>query len=336
MKRILFRADANPAIGTGDLASLVYLADTFRAGGWETFFLVRGYAGSLAVCRKYDVQNVTVIAADAPLSVELETLHRLRCERGLDALFFEITERPLSEYHGLPENIFKGCVCFDGLLPLGMDLVVDWDVAARTFFRPEEHPETEFLLGPEYVFLPPEFDMERVAARTYRDSVERILVSMGGADELDFTLASAKMLANIGVRAEVRFVLGPAYAGSAGLEAFLAGSGLRFSLARDVHNMFEEYMACDFALGAGGLTSSELAATRTPCALVALYEHQVARCKAFAEKSLAQYHGFRTLDPDLLRRGIEQPQPPCQGFAFRGKTEVLQRLEQCLAQRAVK
>jgi len=322
MRRILFRADANPAIGTGDLVSLVYLADVFGKNGWEPGFMVRGYGDSLAICEKYGLEDVSTIPPGASLAEEEAAIRELVLGRGVDALFLEVTERPLSDYRGLPREVFKGCVCFDGRIPEGMDLVVDWDVAANEFFSPGEHPETIFLLGPEFVFLPPEFDMERVAARTYRPEPERILVSMGGADELDFTRVCAEALAALGVEAEVRFVLGPSYAGRRDLEAFLDSSGMRHSLAVDVRDMFGEYLACDFAVGAGGLTSSELVASGTPCALVALYDHQVARCEYFGRQGLAAYLGYRRCD--ALELGMALSARTCnqQRLSFHGKEEV--------------
>ena len=334
MKRILFRADANPAIGTGDLTSLVYLADTFRKDGWEPHFLVRRYEASLALCRKYGLENVAELDAQASLDQEQALLRSLVEDRGLDALFFEITERPLSHFQELVDDlrgkVFKGCVCFDGALPRGMDLVLDWDVAAQGFFNPGEHPGTTFLLGPQYVFLPPEFDMDRVARRSYRPRVERVLVSMGGADELDFTRKAAEVLARLGVDAEFRFVLGAAYGGRDGLEHFLEGSGVRYSLAVDVRDMFLEYMACDFAVGAGGLTASELVASGTPCALVALYEHQEARCVRFGQMGLATYLGFRDLHGERLFRALTEAHPPAEAIPFVGKTTVLNHLNRAV------
>ena len=74
--------------------------------------------------------------------------------------------------------------------------------------------------------------------------------------------------------------------------------------------MLEEYLLVDIAIGAGGLISSELVASRTPALLLATCEHQVARCQYYETQGQVKYLGHRTFDEkDILASLEKAPRP---------------------------
>ena len=104
------------------------------------------------------------------------------------------------------------------------------------------------------------------------------------------------------------------------------------TIMQNIDKMFEEFMGCDIAIGAGGLTAFELIATRTPSLIMAAYEHQIARCSYFDKAGWATYLGFRSLDEDALFKKLTSPArvPPKNIF----KTEEIRKavdglLERC-------
>lgn len=310
MKRVLLRADAHPAIGIGDLMSLIHLAVYFTRSGWQPHLMIRAYPAALALVSRYRPANLHVLGADAGLDAEVAAINALVDQLGIDLVFFEITARPLTDYTGLRPAVAKACVCFDGKIPAGLDLVVDWDVAAASFFHPEDHPATRFLLGPRYVILPPDFDARAIAGRRHRSAPATVLVCMGGADEHNFTHQVCEAVMAGAPNLQLHVVVGAGYPYLDGLKAVLKAGGSAHRLDHNIDTMFAAYMGCDVAVGAGGLTASELVATRTPAVLIATYDHQVARCRYFDEQGWARYLGCRRVDSPQLIDAILHPPTP--------------------------
>lgn len=291
MKKVLFRADAKPEIGIGDLMSLIHLAEYFEADGWQTFFMIRSYPAGLKLTEQYQVKNLNIIESDISISDEVIKINQFIVDYDIDLIFFEITENRLSDYTGITSNVYKACVSFDGYILPDMDLVVDWDVEAEKFIQPEKYPNTKFLLGPEHVILPFNFDMTRAAKRIFNTPPERLLICMGGADEFNHTCKIINSLIGQNNQMHTTVIIGSGYEHQKELEKVLNTAGFKFNVKENISNMFEEYLKCDIAIGTGGLISSELVATNTPSFLIAAYKHQEARCVYFDKKGWVTYLG---------------------------------------------
>lgn len=329
MKRVLFRADAMPSIGTGDLVSLIHLSRYFEKKGWLCSFLIRDYPAGVTLAGKFGLQDVDIIPRDILVEDEVATINRIVEEKKIDLLFFEITQRPLTEYIGIMEGVKKACISFDGKILPDMDLVIDWDVAAADFFEPELYPRTKFLLGPEYVILPLSFDGKIIGDRRFRPKAGKLLICMGGADEFNYTQRVVDILIEYRIRMEVVVILGAGYGFHGDLEHTLTGSGLGYKIKQNVSNMFQEYMECDVAIGAGGLISSELVATRTPSILIATYRHQMARCEYFKSRGWVHYLGYRDFSGEELVSCIEKPREPGEQLPF-DTWKIMERVDELL------
>lgn len=333
MKKILFRADAQPGIGTGDLVSLLNLAKYFENSGWDTCIMTKRSAATMRLLEAREIKNYYVLDTEISLTQEIKTIAEFSQKESLDALFFEITERNLSDYKGLPPEPIKACVSFNGAIPDDMDLVVGWDIDAGKNFDTTKYPKTKFLLGVEYVILPLEFRCESAIERPFNPLVKRLLIAMGGSDEFNFTQKVVESLMKYQRNLELQIVIGSGYQFLHQLETFLASSGLVYEIRQNVTNMLDIMLHCDFALAAGGLTAFELLVTRTPSALIATYEHQIARCEFFKRNGLAKYLGFRSFDQDKLFDYISRPLQPPRGI--HKKTDVIrQSIEELYERRA--
>ncbi|MBF0515505.1 MAG: hypothetical protein HQK97_00100 [Nitrospirae bacterium] len=306
MRKILFRGDARPSIGTGDLMSLVTLSYYFEQDGWQTYFLIRGYEAGIKIIEGRGIKNVTVIAPDCSIQEEQKAMEAIIAQNNIDCLFLEITERTLTDYD-LPSGVKKVCVNFDGIIPDGIDIVINWDVEGTTYFDIKRHPKTRFLIGPQYIILPFNFDKSRIAARTYAPRPQHVLIAMGGADELNFTQKVLDTILGIESDLKITLIIGAGFLYKKELEMSLSKSNNRHVIKQDIKDMFLEYLSCDVAVGAGGLTSYELIATATPVILIATYEHQIGRCEYFDAQGWARYLGYRSYEPDKLRHLIQNP-----------------------------
>lgn len=305
MKKILFRADAKPSIGIGDLMSLITLSEYLSE--FDCFFLTQKTTAAMGIVERRKPKNIFWLNEDVDVEEDVATINALIDQYSINMLFFEITERRLTEYLGLNNNVSILCVNFDGFIPESVKLVVNWDVDAHKYYDINKFSDTKFLLGPQYVILPKAFYSDNIKYRKYSAIRKKILIAMGGADEFDFT---SKVAHAIGREdRELIVIVGAGYEKKAKLQEELNAKGIRYEIKVNVEDMLSEYLACDFAIGAGGLTSSELVASKTPCALIATYEHQIARCKYFDSEGQARYIGFKSFDAQELNLAIDTFKP---------------------------
>lgn len=323
MKKVLFRADARPTIGIGDLMSLIHLSKYFEDYGWETHFMIRGYDAGVKLTSKYNLKHLEILPSDISVMDEVDAINQYSIRKSIDMLFFEITERKLTEYQGLLSEVTKACVCFDGVILDDLNLVVDWDVAASKYFRPENYQDTIYLLGPKYVVLPKEFYCDpRIEQRKYNSKIRNVLIAMGGADEFNFTQKIAELLIERRPDLYLKIIIGSGYEFKQELEDRLSCFPSNYSIKHNITNMLEEYLLADLAIGAGGLISSELVASRTPALLLATCEHQVARCQYYATEGQVIYLGLRTFDEKSLLASLENAPRPNKLSIFNTKKIV--------------
>ena len=105
-------------------------------------------------------------------------------------------------------------------------------------------------------------------------------------------------------------IVGAGYKHGESLTRRLAASGYRHRMRQNVTDMLAAYLDCDVAVGSGGLTASELVASRTPAILISTYEHQIARCRHFHNNGWARYLGYRRVDSTTLANAVTTPRLP--------------------------
>jgi len=324
--RILFRADATPPIGSGDLASCVYLSEMLSKEGWDCRFLIRDYETAKEFLSRRNIDKFHVIPRDCGIEEEEREIASYVDENNISVTVFEITATKLKRYNLDRIKGRKCAVDFYNWIPSGLDMVINWDTDAIKIYDENDHQDTAFYLGPEYVLLHPDFlGCSQGESSRRRFPPKKIVVTMGGADEFDMTSKVVEgLLETAPVDFEIKVVLGAGYRAKDGLEEMCANTECDISIVENVTDMHSLYLECDYAFGAGGLTAYELVASRTPCSLIACYEHQVNRCAYFAEKGWACYLGFK----DELGTIEIKESPLCPDQVFTSKVdELLQKLK---------
>ena len=296
MKKILFRADAKISIGIGDLMSFVNLSRYFEEHGWECHFIVKDYIPVLALLNEYQIKNYLTIDKNSSIEQEIEIINNYLTTNEIKAIFLQINEVDLSHYSKIKNDIYKACVHFKENLAAGYNLVLSWDPDSHKYFNCDKYSRTKFFLGPEYVILSIDFDQDAIEGKIHNQDRKNLLLAMGGADEFDFTAKVIQKLKEMKCDMDLRIILGAGYNQTRNLEKILKVSKLKYQVRQNVKNMFAEYMACDVAIGTGGLTASELVYTRIPALLVAVYEHQTTRCKYFDQMGWVKYLGYRDIE----------------------------------------
>jgi spore coat polysaccharide biosynthesis predicted glycosyltransferase SpsG len=333
MKTIIFRADAYPSIGNGDLSSLIFLSEYFLLKDWRVLFVTKDYLPAQQLIQSYGKQNSTIFL-DKLLDInsEVEKLNEIIIEYEASVIFYSITDKDLLNYKNITDNIFQACICLNDKIDPNMKLIVNWDPYVISKFDKTKFDKTKFLFGSEYIVIPSNFNKDTINSRTYKD-FNKLLITLGGADELDFTNKLVNNLAQLDISStlDITIIVGSGYKFKDILQENLSKSGLKYTIKSNIHNMFEEYINTDFAIGAGGLTAYELLATKTPSALIATYQHQVYRCEEFKKQGFIRYLGYRDINQEELDDFLNNPYISEKSFEY--KTEdIVNILENILVE----
>jgi len=151
------------------------------------------------------------------------------------------------------------------------DLILNQNLSTtRELYRGKHDGDAELLLGPRYALLRREFRFTRVDRATAESRRSRVLISFGGADTENFTLAVLQRLAERRARFEVVVLAGAANPHIADLQAFAVRAPFPCAVRVNIPNVAAEMARADAAISAGGSTVWELAAMRLPALIGAI------------------------------------------------------------------
>lgn len=263
-ERILFIADAGPAIGGGHVMRSLTLARALEARGAECAF--RSHPDG-----------------DAVLDVFARDLFRFEDDAGFDALVFDHYALSARDHAAVARG--RPVLVIDDLAdrPLGADMVLDAGIGRRPGdYRGLVPDGCELLLGPAHAPMRPDFvalRAETLARRAEGGPVRRILVSLGLTDVGGFTLPAAQRLSGV---ADLDVVVGSGAPGLAALEA-LAEADPSVTLHVDTRHMARLTSDADIAIGGGGSSSWERCVLGLPTLLLVLADNQTQAAVALAE-----------------------------------------------------
>ena len=177
------------------------------------------------------------------------------------------------------------------------DLLLDqnWFPDAERRYAGRVPARCRMLLGPRYALLRPEFS--RSGKRERDGKVHRVLVSMGGMDPGNETSKSIQLLKGKSVAVDV--VVGAANPHRDAIKRQCAQAGFEFHLQPS--NMAELMAAADLAIGAGGTTTWERCRLGLPTLQIAIAPNQEAPSRALAEAGLVTYAGASLTEDSLLK-----------------------------------
>jgi UDP-2,4-diacetamido-2,4,6-trideoxy-beta-L-altropyranose hydrolase len=311
--RILFVADAGPAVGGGHVMRCLTLAGALRRAGAECGFVATAEAESVLdgfaapQIRRFkapsgDPAALCVLAAQAARTwgARWAVLDHYGVGAEADRLLRAAAGRLLAI-----EDLRRARDC---------DLVLDASLERRA----HDYPGCEALLGPAYALVRPEFAVARpavLARRAGAEGVETVLVSLGLTDvgAITWRVVSALMPV-LGAR-RLSVVVG---AGAPSLAALrtLAAADPRVALHVETRDMAGLIGAADLAVGAGGSSAWERCALGLPAITLVLADNQAQNSAALEragasvtiavnraiERRLVE--AFETLAGDAGRRAV--------------------------------
>lgn len=308
---IVFRADANPVIGTGHIMRCLALAGALARRGTRCQFLCREKdLGDMAERIRRDGHDLALIpeATNAPPD---ELRHAGWLPHGqaadADACRAILAGRPRPDWlvvdHYAIDHRWES-----DLRPLvGHILAID-DLADRRHdcdllldqnLRPEAaaDPYAERvpahcrrLLGPFHALLRPQFAAARDHAAGRPGSPPRLLVMFGGADRDDLTGRTVKLIVGLGLNLPSDVVIGPLYAHRQELERTLEGlpQATLHTATDDVATLMA---GAGLAIASPGTTSWERCALGLPAITLAVADNQTPLAEALARRGAHLFLG---------------------------------------------
>lgn len=304
--KVAFRVDASLNIGTGHVMRCLALADQLQGKGAVCRFVCRDFAGNMAEFvrgRGFQVDLLPVAGSGAEEQVghgyahwlgrtQLEDAEQTRQVLGDGALDWlvvdhyaldsvwerqirgpvsarllaidDLANRPHFCDVLLDQNPGRGSADYDGLLPS----------ACRT------------LIGPRYALLRPEFAEYRADSlkRRARAGVQRVLVTMGGMDKDNHTLAVLRALEarHLPETCQILVVMGALAPGLALVRDFAATMTACVEVRVGVSDMASVMSGSDVAIGAGGVTALERCCLGVPTLTLVIAENQRSGAEALA------------------------------------------------------
>lgn len=274
--KIAFRADAGSEEGMGHIVRSLTLARALPEE-WDVNFIVKQDDMVADYLKDYILEEkIFFLSPNISQEDEIKKLVSIVTENNIRILVNDSYEIGKDYLEELKQQVdYLASIHDFAPFAFPSDIVINGNIYAPELDYSSTGEETKFLLGPRYLLLREEFC--ELAERKLQRNVERILVTVGGADPLNLT---PKIIEALGLLEDnylsfVDVVIGPAFDNVR--EIKVAAENIKFdiNLHCDPHNMAELMLNCGLAVSAGGSTLYELAATGTPAVTVLQAENQI-------------------------------------------------------------
>jgi UDP-2,4-diacetamido-2,4,6-trideoxy-beta-L-altropyranose hydrolase len=289
--RILFIANAGPAVGGGHVMRSLSLARALEQHGADCVFLAPPAVAAILDSFAPDIGREPASSLDGPAV--------------LDAAGGVRFDAVVIDHYGLAredhEAIARGLptLVIDDLAdrPLAADLILDSGPARAEADYALLAGNARLLLGPPYAPLRPQFAALREQAIGRRGGpVQRVLVALGLTDVGGVTAGIVDRLRQRSGQLAFDVVLGSGAPSLPGLTR-VAAHDPRVTLHVDAQDMAQLTLNADVAIGAGGSTTWERCTLGLPSVLVVLAENQRAAARALADRDAALV--VDVADPDF-------------------------------------
>lgn len=276
---VVFRTSVGPNAGLGHLRRCLTLAQALKSRGVQAYFAIDRSPSAVHL-----VDRCGFIAVEE--DGERDVSSARECIEQYSASMV-IVDSYAIEAESLQQirNTFVAVLDDLGNRPLPVDLIVNGSISALAL-KYYALPETRLLLGPEYVLLRDEFALD--PKRKIHSNVERVLVSIGGADPCGLTARAIGWVREALGPVAMDVVIGPFFDGSGiqEIEQMAQGTVGPVLLHLDPPCIRDLMLACDLAVAGGGQTTYELAATGTPTLAVRIADNQIGNLTGLAAKGV--------------------------------------------------
>jgi UDP-2,4-diacetamido-2,4,6-trideoxy-beta-L-altropyranose hydrolase len=284
MKRsVLFGASGGRQAGLGHVRRCLSLAGALRERGVECSFVAHGDAGVAGWVGAAGFP-ATVVHSGLDLIGAVREAAAVRAASAIVIDSYEVPPAGLSTLLALSTAVVAIDDLADRALPV--HLVVNGGVEASAL-NYRGLSDTQYLLGPAYALLRPEFADE--PRRAIADRAQRALVTVGGSDALGLLAQLVCWTRETLADAEIHAIVSPLSDGQ--LLESAAGTGGGLVVHRDPEDVRGLMLSADLAVCAGGQTAYELAATGTPAIAIQVAANQAGNLRGLEAAGAALWVG---------------------------------------------
>ena len=350
MKTAIIRSDGSPYLGMGHIMRCVAFAAGLAKIGVKPIFVVKPFDPCVAGVIRPQGYDVEEISCDGSYQEDAQLTREIGAKVGARLLVIDVCHRPalanveevLAYHSALAPGFFTVGIASGELTDLPTDVVVSPYLINRNGNAGmAEDVARTLLLGPAYFIFRTEFAAAAQVARTINREGRRVLVIVGGSDDLHLTAKIVTALCRLsGPLPSLRVVLGAGYSRPLVREVkeLLESFDGEYALVSQNANLADEMLWADLAITGDGLTKYETAVTGTPSIMLSRPESESSLNEDFEDAGSTLHLGDgclipveelsnRTralLDNELLRASMSQ----------RGKALVdgqgLQRIMACI------
>ena len=294
---LLFRADANVAIGTGHVMRCIALAQALQDGGGRAVFAMaeptQGIRQKLAAesCEVNSVSSVAGSESDSRQTIALAKDQRA------DWIVVDGYQFNAEYQRSLKNAGFKVLFLDDygHAAPYSADLVLNQNAQANEDIYRARESYTRLLLGCKYCLLRREFTPWRGWKREVAPVGRKLLVSMGGSDPDNLTGVVIDALHDV-PDIDATVVVGNSNPHLEELERTASQVGGWLRLRNSVNNMPELMAWADVAVSGAGSTTWEMCLLQLPMALIDIADNQTPIANALVASGAAIHLGdFRNV-----------------------------------------
>lgn len=290
---LIFRVDASIAIGTGHLMRCLALAQAWQDGGGEAIFITACESVPLRQRLRDEGFQIIEIGKTYPDSEDWKTTKSVLDSYPsswvvLDGYHFD------PAYHQIIQEERHPLLVIDDMAHLDhyhADIVLNQNIHAEKLDYSYD-PDTQLLLGPDYVLLRREFWSWRRWEREIPVVGRKVMITMGGSDPDNQTLKAIQALQQISIdNLEVVVIMGASYPYYDEIRLAIKQVPFDIQLIQNTSNMPELMAWADVAVSAGGSTCWELAFMALPSLMIILAKNQQETVKRLSDKGIFQNLG---------------------------------------------
>jgi spore coat polysaccharide biosynthesis predicted glycosyltransferase SpsG len=281
----IFRADGSNTLGLGHVMRLVAFAHSFADRGIRPVFIYREDPAPIEAMIHKAGFAAKALPASLHGDAELRFTEDQARQAGARVVVTDVSHKwslqdpdSLRRYHRwLSDRFFTICLAGNKIVDFPAQVVISPYAGLEKMDRTALPKGTVQLLGPQYQILRPEFIAAARTPRPISPDGRKLLICLGGGDDLNFTEKSVRALLSL-KRSDIELdlFLGPAYSGKfrGGLQASLDRLPGAYRLHPPTDNVAEAMMGCDLAVINDGVTKYEAAATGTPAVMLSRFDSE--------------------------------------------------------------
>ncbi len=314
--RVVFRADASSRVGTGHVMRCVTLAAALRARGVTILFVCREEVGDLrSFIAGQKMAIATLATATKEWQADAEATSDAIKSQGGNADWLVVDHYGLDHrWERALRSLADGIMVIDDLADRShdCDILLDQNLEnpRHRVYQDLVPGTTRCLLGPKYAIVRPEFAQLRPAALARRAGrVERVLVSMGGADPENDTAKVLMGFATNDKSPSVDVVVGASNPHQAEIRE-LCSCIPTATLHVQTPRMAQLMHAADLAITGGGSITWERCVLGLPALVAVQSDDQEAIAQAVARTGAHRLLGWsKQLRPEDYARGVRSLEP---------------------------